>query len=91
MEALSLRGEKKNKICLRTLNSTDTVIVVNNISEFCNDMFIQPGMVSVTVHCLFAGKSHLELVDIEGVLWGKAFFFILVIWIGKRGLTRELY
>lgn len=54
-------------------------------------MFIQPGMVSVTVHCLFAGKSHLELVDIEGVLWRKAFFFILVIWIGKRGLTRELY
>lgn len=40
-------------------------------------MFIQPGMVSVTVHCLFAGKSHVELVDIEVVLWRKVFFFYI--------------
>ena len=33
----------------------------------------------------------MELVNIEVFLWGKGFFFIIVVWIGKTGWAREIY
>ena len=61
---------------------------LSDVSIFCNDTFIQPGMVSATIDCLFTRKSHLELENIEsfcGEMDSFFNFFILEIWIWKTG------